>query len=124
MVSLQKKLLMLLGWFFVLLSAIGILLPILPTTPFLILALALFANSSPRFHQALINNRWFGAILKQWEENRTVSRRIKTRATLLVLASFSFSIFLLQGNLILQAMLILIAVILLVYIWRLKEAVN
>lgn len=118
----QKRLLIILGWFFILLSAIGILLPILPTTPFLILALALFANSSPKFHQMLLNNRWFGRILKQWEENRTVTRRIKIRATLLVLVSFSFSLFLLQDRSILQIMLVAIAVILLAFLWRLKES--
>ena len=119
--NMQKKLLMLLGWFFVLLSAIGLLLPILPTTPFLILALALFANSSPRFHQMLLNNRWFGPVLKQWEENKTVTRSIKLRAILLVLVSFPVSIFLVREYLILQVMLIAIASILLFYISRLKE---
>ena len=118
----KKKLLMLLGWFFVLLSAIGLLLPILPTTPFLILALALFANSSPKFHQMLLDNRWFGDILKQWEDNKTVTRLIKIKATILVLISFSFSIFLVRESGILQIMLMLIAVILLFYISRLKES--
>jgi uncharacterized membrane protein YbaN (DUF454 family) len=120
--DIQKKLQMILGWFFVLLSVIGLLLPILPTTPFLILALALFANSSPKFHQMLLDNRWFGDILKQWESNKTVTRRIKVKATLLVLVSFSFSIFLMRESWILQTMLVAIAVTLLVYIWRLKEA--
>jgi len=118
---LQKKVLILLGWFFILLSVIGILVPILPTTPFLILALALFANSSPKFHQMLLNNRRFGPVLRQWEENKTVTRHIKIRATLLILVSFSLSIFLVQQSLILQTMLVIIASILLVYIWRLKE---
>ena len=121
MVSLQKRLLILLGWFFVLLSVIGIALPILPTTPFLILALALFANSSPRFHQMLINNRWFGPILKQWEESKTVSQRIKIRASIIIFISFSFSLFILQGRFLLQTMLLMIAVTLLIFIWRLKE---
>ena len=124
MQTLQKKFMVGLGWFFILLSAIGVLLPILPTTPFLILALAIFANSSPKFHRMLLNNRWFGPILKEWEDNRTVTRQIKVRATLLVLVSFSFSIFLLQTSWILQAMLMTIAVILLVYIWRLKESTH
>ena len=119
--NMQKKLLMLLGWFFVLLSAIGLLLPILPTTPFLILALALFANSSPKFHHMLLNNRWFGPVLKQWEENKTVTRSIKLRAILLVLVSFTVSIFLVREYWILQIMLITTASILLFYIWRLQE---
>ncbi len=122
--NMQQKLLILLGWFFVLLSAIGLLLPILPTTPFLILALALFAKSSPRFHTMLLNNRWFGAILKQWEENKTVTRSIKIRAALLVLVSFPVSIFLVREFWLLQIMLITLASILLFYIWRLKEEEN
>lgn len=118
---LQKKLLIALGWFFILLGAIGVLLPILPTTPFLILALALFANSSPRFHQMLLNNRWFGGTLKQWDESKTISRRIKIRASLLLLVSFSISIALLQGRMGLQIMLMVIAIALLLFIWQLKE---
>ncbi len=119
--NMQQKLLILLGWFFVLLSAIGLLLPILPTTPFLILALALFAKSSPRFHAMLLNNHWFGTILKQWKENKTVTRSIKVRAVLLVLVSFPVSLFLVREYWGLQAMLITIASILLFFIWRLKE---
>jgi len=117
---LKKKLLVLLGWFFVVLAAIGMLLPLLPTTPFLILALALFAKSSPHFHQMLLDNRWFGAVLKQWDDSKTVSHQTKWRATLLVVISFSVSIALLSGRLGLQFMLLVLAVILLVLIWRLR----
>lgn len=119
--TLQKNLLIFLGWFFVLLGAIGVVLPILPTTPFLILSLALFAKSSPRFHKMLLNNRWFGKDLKQWDDNKTVSRRTKIRASLLVVASFSVSIAILQGRLGLQIMLVVLAVVLLITISRLKE---
>ncbi len=110
-----------LGWFFVLLGIIGIFLPILPTTPFLILALALFARSSPRFHQMLLNNRWVGASLKQWEEKKSVSRQTKRNASILVLISFSLSIAILSGRLELQILLMGIASVLLFFIWRLKE---
>ena len=119
--GLQKSLLIILGWFFILLAAIGVLLPVLPTTPFLIVALALFANSSPRLHQMLLNNRWFGEILKQWDESKTISHRIKIRASLLLLASFSISIAFLQGRIALQIMLLVMAAIFLIFIWKLKE---
>ncbi len=119
--ALRKNLFIVLGCLFVLLGAIGVVLPVLPTTPFLLLALALFANSSPRFHQMLLNNRWFGAILRQWDDNKTVSRRIKKRASLLILISFLISISLLQGSMGLQLMLVAIALILLMLIWQLQE---
>lgn len=109
------------GCFFVILGVIGIVLPILPTTPFLLLALWLFANSSPRFHQMLLNNRWFGVTLKQWEASKTVTRQIKIRASLLLLFSFSISIILLLGKLKLQVMLAVIGIVFLVFIWKLKE---
>ena len=116
-----KNVLIILGWFFVVLASFGILLPILPTIPFLLLALALFAKSSPRFHQMLLNNRWFGSILKQWDESKTVSRQIKYRASLLVLASFTISIALLYERIGLQLLLLTLAILLLIFIWRLKE---
>jgi len=109
------------GCFFVLLGALGVVLPILPTTPFMLLALGLFANSSPRFHQMLLDNPWFGTILKQWEESKTVTRQIKINASLLLVVSFSISIILLLGKLKLQVMLALIGIIFLVFIWKLKE---
>ncbi len=118
---LPKKLLIILGWFFVLVGIVGILLPILPTTPFMIIALALFAKSSPRWHQMLLNNPLFGRALRQWEASKTVSRRSKYRALLLVLISFSISILILHDRLALQVMLATFAIILLLFIGHLKE---
>ncbi len=119
--TITKILLITLGWFFVILGIIGIALPILPTTPFLILALALFAKSSPRFHQMLLNNRWVGASLQQWEAKKSVSRRTKQNATVLMILSFSISIAILHGRVSLQLFLISLATILLFFIWRLRE---
>ena len=110
-----------LGWLFVVIGAIGVVLPILPTTPFMILALALFAKSSERFHQMLLNNRWVGESLREWEENKIVSRKTKKRATTLVFISFSASIAILHERLELKLFLITLATILLFCIWRLKE---
>lgn len=119
--KLKNNLLIGLGWIFVGLGAIGVVLPILPTTPFLIVALTLFSKSSPRFHKMLLNNKWFGPPLREWEQTKTVSRKTKQRATVLIVICFSISIFILIGKLALQLMLVGIAATCLFFIWRLKE---
>lgn len=118
----KKYLLLVSGLLCLALGIIGAVLPILPTTPFLILALACFANSSPRFHQMLLNNRWFGAALQQWEESRSISRASKIKAMLMVVLTFSVSIGVLNGKLPLQLMLLTLGCVLLVFMWQLKEA--
>jgi uncharacterized membrane protein YbaN (DUF454 family) len=119
--AIKNGLLISLGWFFVILSIIGAFLPILPTTPFLILALALFSKSSPRFHKMLLDNKWFGPSLKQWEETKTLSRQTKYKSTLLIVVTFALSITILHGRMHLQFMLLGIAMVLLFFIWRIKE---
>jgi len=118
----KKYLLIFLGLLSVVLGIIGAVLPILPTTPFLLLALACFANSSPRFHRQLLNNRWFGATLQQWEQSRTITRSSKIKAMLMIVLTFAMSIAVLQGRLQLQLGLLTLGCILLIVMWRLKEA--
>ncbi len=118
---LQNHLLVILGWFFTLLGVIGVILPILPTTPFLIVALVFFSKSSPRFHQMLLNNAWFGPTLKQWEDKKTLSRKTKYKAILLIIVTFSISVALLDNKIHLQLLLVGIAIVLLIFIWRIKE---
>lgn len=107
-----------LGWFFVIVGAIGIFLPILPTTPFMILALGLFAKSSPRFHEMLLNNRWIGDDLKRWEKFKCMKIKTKLRAMSLVLVTFLISILILMDRPNLQIMLVVIGLILLFFISR------
>lgn len=121
-IDLKRYLLIAIGWLCVALGAVGALLPILPTTPFLILALACFSKSSPRFHKMLLNNKWFGPILTEWEHNKTVNRRTKLRVMALVIASFGLSIFVLAGRSSLQWLLVIIGLIALGFIYRLNES--
>ena len=118
----KHYLLISLGWFFILLGAIGAVLPLLPTTPFLILALACFAESSPRFHRMLLAHKWFGPPLAQWEKTKTIRRKIKLKVMILIVATFSISIFILSGRMGLQLMLVCFCLILLAFVWRLKES--
>ena len=68
---------------------VGILLPLLPTTPFLLLAAACYARSSERFYNGLLANRYFGPPIRQWREERTVSPKSKRNAVIIVVLSFS-----------------------------------
>src|SRR5690554_4202265 len=110
------------GWLCVLLGIIGALLPVMPTTPFMILAVACFAETSPRFHKMLLNNRWIGAPLKQWDQTKTVRRRTKIQAVVMLIIAFSFSIIMLWGRVGLQMILLGLAVIMIGFVLRLKEA--
>ncbi|SFL97408.1 TonB family protein [Rugamonas rubra] len=71
-----------LGVLMVALGVIGALLPVMPTTIFLILALACFSRASPRLEQRLLQHPRFGAPLRQWREHRAVSKRGKRMACL------------------------------------------
>ena len=61
-------------------AGVGVVLPLLPTTPFVLLAAGCFAKSSPRMHAWLLRNRTFGPMIAKWEEKRCVSRRVKATA--------------------------------------------
>jgi|YNPBryulayer2012_1023412.scaffolds.fasta_scaffold60012_1 hypothetical protein len=66
----KKKLFILLGFISILCGLFGILIPILPTTPFLLLAAYLFAKSSPNFYNWLISSRLFGPYIRNYREKR------------------------------------------------------
>lgn len=119
--GIKQKLMIVLGWLFVVLGAIGAILPIMPTTIFLIIALGIFSKSSPRFHQMLLNNKWFGHELRQWEETKSISRQSKIKATVMIVLTFGVSLLILSGRMGLQWMLIAIAAVLLLIIWKIKE---
>lgn len=70
----------------------------------------------------LLDNDWFGPGLKEWEENRTLSRKTKYRAFFLIIITFSISVAVVHTNIQLQLLLVAIALILLFFIWRIKES--
>ena len=70
-------LLITLGTFFVGVGIAGIFIPVLPTTPFLLLSAALYAKSSTRFYNWLINNRIFGQYIKNYREGKGIPLRLK-----------------------------------------------
>jgi uncharacterized membrane protein YbaN (DUF454 family) len=82
----------LIGLLFLLLAIIGVVLPLLPTTPFVILAAACFARSSPRLHGWLLQTELFGPVLRDWENNKCVSQRVKIIAIVMMAAIGGISV--------------------------------
>lgn len=81
-----------LGCIFLALGAAGIVLPILPSTPFVLLAAWFFARSSPRWHARLLRSELFGPMIHNWEQNRCISLRTKLVALAMMLLAGSISI--------------------------------
>ncbi|HQZ46511.1 MAG TPA: YbaN family protein [Usitatibacteraceae bacterium] len=70
----------------------GLVLPVLPTTPFMLVAAACFARSSPRFHRWLLEHRVFGPIVSEWERHRAIAWKTKLWAIALMSGTLAASI--------------------------------
>ena len=81
------------AWVFVLLAAIGAVLPVMPTTPFLLLALWGFSKCSLRFHNLLYNHKLFGPTIQCWDKYQVISVYAKTLAISMMSISFISIIF-------------------------------
>tara|TARA_Y100001936_G_C16055209_1_gene660510 strand:+ start:848 stop:1267 length:420 start_codon:yes stop_codon:yes gene_type:complete len=81
-----------LGSLFVALGAIGVIVPGLPTTPFLILAAACYIRSSQRLYDWLISNKRFGPYLKDYREGKGIPRKAKRLAVVMIVVFVSFSV--------------------------------
>lgn len=82
---------LLLGWTCVLLGLIGALLPLMPTTVFLLVAAWAFSRSSPRWHNWLREHARFGEAVRAWEEHHAMPRRAKRIAFAALAASYGFT---------------------------------
>ena len=115
----MKIILNLIGCIAVVLAVVGIFLPLLPTTPFLLLASACFVRGSERMHRWLRTHPVFGEYLCNFEDKRALPLRAKIVALIMLWASMTYSVYILRP-VPLKIMLVAIAVGVTVLILRLK----
>lgn len=106
------------GFVCVSLGILGIILPVMPTTPFLLLAAACFARSSERFYVWLLTNRIFGSYIRDWRDNRGISMPMKIWITVILATTIGASVYFVP-LLPIRILLALIGLGVTIYIWRL-----
>ena len=111
-----RGILVIAGTLFTGLGLLGIFLPLLPTTPFLLLAAACYARSSQRFHCWLLGNKWFGDYIKNYEQGNGIPLKAKVMMISLLWVSTILSTTLIVNVFFIQSVLVLIAIGVTIYL--------
>ena len=117
---LRKWLLIFVGVLSVGLATAGIFLPLLPTTPFLLLAAACFFRSSDSLYQWLTTHKWFGLYIKNYREHKAITRHTKVVILLLLWGTLGYTAFGVISALAIRILLLLIGVGVTIHVLSLK----
>lgn len=120
MLRLQKGFLIFVGVLSVGLATAGIFLPLLPTTPFLLLAAACFIRSSGRLYGWLITHKWFGPYIRNYREHKAITKRAKVVVLLLLWGTLGYTTIGVVSALPLRLLLLLIGVGVTLHVLSLK----
>lgn len=99
-----------LGFAFLGLGIVGMFLPVLPTTPFLLLSASCFARSSKRFYNWILNHRIFGTYIRNYREQRSMTLQGKIFALLLMWLVTGYTALFLTSNLFVSVLVILVGI--------------
>ena len=110
--------LIVIGWFTLVLGIIGAFLPVVPTTPFVLVSAACFARSSPRFYRMLMENKYVGPYLRAWREEHRIPKHAKILATVMIALTLTPSTLLFIPILAVQIGVLAIGVAVIAYIWH------
>jgi len=117
--GMKRVIYLVIGTLALFLGALGIFLPVLPTTPFVILAAACYLRSSKRMHAWILQSRLFGETIENYQAGRGLKRDTKIRALVLMWATISISAFFFVDQLIFRGAMFLVATGVTVYLLRL-----
>ncbi len=104
------------------LGFVGIFLPLLPTTPFVLLAAYFFSRSSERLHAWLLGHRLFGPLIRDWEAHGVIRLRAKRLATALIVPLFGYTLVFVRVAPGVKAVVGLTGVAVLVFLWTRPSA--
>ena len=122
--KITKVLLFIGGSICLVLGVIGIVIPILPTTPFLLLTAACYARSSQKFYDWLLNNRILGYFIKNYREGKGMPLRLKIFTLTLLWITILLSVFLFVKHFWIQILLIIIALAVSVHIILIRPKIK
>ena len=105
------------GWISLGLGLIGAFLPILPTTPLVILAAFFFSKGSTRLHHWLVTRPHLGKMIVEWEQHRVIRMRAKIMSTAVIIPLFAYTLTFVEVHLTIKVVVALIGVAVLAFIW-------
>ncbi len=110
----------LVGAIALILAIIGLVLPVMPTVPFVIISAYCFAKGYPKVYQWMLRNKYFGPIIRDWQERGAISRRTKWITTISLIAALilAYAIHLAPVWIVIEGV---IFAIILVFVWTRPE---
>ena len=112
------------GYLSLALGLIGVVLPLLPTTPFVLLAAFFFSRSSEKLHNKLLNNKVFGELIKRWKQDGTIPLKAKLLATFMMLTMVSYPLIYRPLDMSVKLMVVGTISLSLAYIWSRPSLAN
>ncbi|TWW08124.1 hypothetical protein E3A20_27470 [Planctomyces bekefii] len=106
-----------LGWLALGVGILGIFLPLLPTTPFVLLAAFLFSRGSKRCHDWLLSHRTFGPLIQDWERGGVIRLTAKVWSTAMIVPLFSYTLLFVQVATWVKGVVVLVGAAVLTFIW-------
>ncbi|MCF8058856.1 MAG: YbaN family protein [Bacteriovoracaceae bacterium] len=115
--GIKRIIFLILGWLSLVLGIIGIFLPILPTTPFALLAAYFFSKSSKKLHLWLLKQKHLGPIISNWENHGVIRLRAKILATVTMVLLFSYTLIFVLVSVWIKVTVATIGISVLIFIW-------
>lgn len=116
-----KTTLIIIGTISLVLGIIGVFLPLIPTTPFLILTAACYAKGSEKLHDRLINHKYIGSYIKNYRDGKGIPKKAKISALCLLWFNTIFSVVFIIPVVPVKVMLVIIAIIVTFHVSKVKN---